>query len=408
MSFSLRFEINNKPTSDGRHSVMLRLTKERKLARLKTQYLVKKSTFHAKAQFGKWIRSSEPRHAVLNNGLKNLYDDLFDFINSYLNEQDADAKMLIQAFKNRKSLNNQTWIAYGEAQVNHYKSVGKERYALKMKVALNKLEVYLKGNDLALNQTDLAMIKGFDAYLREIGNSPNTVDVNLKVIKLIYRRAMDEGLIENPNLQFLKYSVKTTSVERDKLTIGELKLLEDLELEKYSWEWHARNYFVFALYMGGMRFGDLVELSWSNIKDGSRLDYLMNKTGKRQMMRMPRKALEILDLYPLKDGKSDTFIFPLLPRNYFEQPIAKRIKIVSSKNVLVNRYLAEVVKKAKIQKKVSFHIARHSFAYIAYSQTKDPMAVKKALQHSKLKETQDYINSLGNDGERDILGEIFD
>jgi integrase/recombinase XerD len=408
MAFSIRFELNNKETSDFRYLIMLRLTKDRKITRIKTDHLVKKTSYNPKAQFGKWIRTNEPRHAIVNSGLKSIHDELFDFITKELQKGDQSPRALIEKFKGRNQHHNESWLSYAKRQIDYYHSVGKERYAIKMRVMVKKLESYLNDRDLSLSDSDLELIQGFDSYLREIGNAPNTVDVNLKIFKLIYRKAIDEGIVENPNLHFLKYSVKTTSVERDKLNVAELEAIENLNLNDGDLIWHIRNYFLFALYMGGIRFGDFVELCWSNIKDdNSRLDYLMNKTGKHQQMRIPDKAKIILGSYKPINKSPNSFIFPLLPKNYLEQPKDKRIKISNSKNVLVNKYLKQVAKKAGIEKNISFHVARHSFAYIAYSKTKDPLAVQHALQHSKLKETQEYITSLANDSERDILGEIF-
>ncbi len=408
MSFSIRFELNNKETSDSRYLIMLRLTKDRKISRIKTDHLVKKNSYNPKAQFGKWIRTNEPRHAIINAGLKSTHDELFDFISKELEKGDQSPKALIEKFKGRNQQHKESWIPYAKKQIDYYRSVGKDRYAIKMRVMTKKLENYLNDKDLAISDSDLEMIQGFDGYLREIGNAPNTVDVNLKILKLIYRKAIDEGIVESPNLHFLKYSVKTTSVERDKLNLTELEAIENLNLQEGDLIWHVRNYFLFALYMGGIRFGDFVELCWSNIKDNEgRLDYLMNKTGKHQQMKIPAKAKTILEAYKPLNKSPNSFIFPLLPKNYLEQPKDRRIKISNSKNVQVNKYLKQVAEKAGIEKNISFHIARHSFAYIAYSKTKDPLAVQHALQHSKLKETQEYITSLANDSERDILGEIF-
>lgn len=410
MSFTINFELNNKKGTDGRATIMLRLTRNRKSSRLKTNISVEPANFNQKAKFGKWVRTGEPYHAKYNGSLIASYNELQFFSEEALNESPtASAKDIMAQYKTKKSSAHlpSSWITYFDKLIAHYKSIKKERYAIRMKAIRNKLSDFLGMEVLDLNDTTVDLANKFEAYLYSLGNAPNTTAGNLKVLKQVYRKAIDDQIVTNPNMQFLKHTVKTEHVERDKLTSEEIKALEELKVPEHSWLWNARNYFLFAFYMGGIRFGDFVELRWLNVVDGS-LRYLMNKTGKQQQLRIHPKAKAILDLYQGTMTSKEAFIFPLLPKNYFEFDRVRQIRISGSKNALVNKYLKEVALKAGINKNLSFHIARHSFAYIAFKKTKDPLAVQMTLQHSKLKETQDYITSLANEGERDILGEIFD
>lgn len=233
----------------------------------------------------------------------------------------------------------------------------------------------------------------------------DTIESNLASTTTTANNAL--STIETPNQKVLNYTLKGTSVERDKLTAEEIEAVEKAQIKPGIWAWHARNFFMFSFYMAGIRFGDFAELRWKNIVDGT-LRYKMHKTGKTQQLKIHPKAQAILDIYRPNDPSPEEFIFPLLPSNYFQREEVARIRVSGAKNALINKNLKHVAQLAGIKKNLSFHIARHSFAYIGYTKTKDPMAIKNALQHSKLKETQEYINSLAIECERDILGEIFD
>jgi integrase/recombinase XerD len=409
MSFSINLELNNKCGTDGRSRIMLRLTRNRKSSRLITNISVSPGNFNLKAKFGKWIRTGEPYHAKYNSSLVASYNELQFFSEALLSDShNTSAKDIIAKYKEQKNASQlpSSWINYFDRLIIHFKSIKKERYAIRMQAIRNKLKNFLGDTSLDLKDTTVELANQFEAYLYSLGNAPNTTAGNLKVLKQVYRKAIDDQIVNSPNMQFLKHTVKTEHVERDKLTAEEIVALEEVELPEFSLLWNVRNYFLFAFYMGGIRFGDFVELRWKNIVDGN-LRYLMNKTGKQQRLVIHTKARAILDLYQGTMTSKEAFVFPLLPKSYFELDRLRQIRISGAKNALVNKYLKEVATKAEIKKNLSFHTARHSFAYIAFKKTKDPLAVQHALQHSKLKETQEYITSLANDSERDILGEIF-
>ena len=73
-------------------------------------------------------------------------------------------------------------------------------------------------------------------------------------------------------------------------------------------------------------------------------------------------------------------------------------KEISRKTSLVNKYLKQIAEDAEIDKKVSSHIARHTFASIAIKKSNgDINFVQNALKHSNPKITQVYLAKLDND-----------
>ncbi len=404
---SINLELNSKADADGRHGILIRLTLERKKARINSGKKVKKKDFNTAKKYGKWIRSSAPNYDLLNLQLKKQVDEIEAFTSQYLLEKPyVTVKELVEAYQESKRPQSDDWLKFFDREIQKYKDHGKTRFAIRIEVVRNKWAEFLDGKALPLQETSLAHISDFESFLKtNKKNAPNTVAGNIKVIKQIYRTAAKHGLIEKPNTQVLSYAVKTTIVQRDKLTETEIATLEQLELPKGTQVWHARNCFLFAFYCAGMRFSDLAMLCWDNFSDDrSRLTYIMSKTGKGQTLKVPTKAKDILNLY---STKSD-YVFQLVPKDFNDLEPDRRIRHLNSANTLINRYLKEVTSKARIKKRISMHTARHSFAYIGFKKTKDPVAIQSMLKHNKLKETQDYIISLANEEERDILGEIFE
>ena len=405
---TINLELNSKPKSDGRSAILVRLTINRKKARYNPNLYIRKADFNSKAKFGGWVRSSHQLYDRLNTRLKKEIQNLDSFTEEYLEAKpDASAKDVLAAYKIKDSKTS-SWLNYFPAIIQRYKAVKKYRYSIRLNAIFNKLKDYFNGKDVELGKTNIDLMKGFEEYLYRIGNSINTVAVNLKVIKQVYRQAIREGLVDAPNMQVLEYPTPVKEVERDKLIEKEVNSINQLVLEEDSMQWHARNYFMFAFYLAGMRFGDLVTLRWSNIVEGGFLRYRMSKTQKIQKLKIIKQARDILDLYRTGIDKPTDFVFPLLPAAFDGMPAEAQIKLINAKNSLVNKYLKQLAIEAEIPKRISFHVARHSFAYIGFKKTKDAVAIQGALQHTKLKETQDYIRSLANDQDRDILGEIFE
>ena len=74
---------------------------------------------------------------------------------------------------------------------------------------------------------------------------------------------------------------------------------------------------------------------------------------------------------------------------------------------LVNKYLKDLASKAGLPKKVSFHVSRHSFADYARKKTKDIYGLSKALGHSGIHITQQYLSDFDQDAVDQTMDDVF-
>jgi len=58
----------------------------------------------------------------------------------------------------------------------------------------------------------------------------------------------------------------------------------------------------------------------------------------------------------------------------------------------INRNLKEIAKKAGVSKIISFKTGRHTFGYLYYKKTKDLLALKSLMGHSKIEQTLVYAH----------------
>jgi integrase len=115
----------------------------------------------------------------------------------------------------------------------------------------------------------------------------------------------------------------------------------------------------------------------------------MSKTGNEKNIKLYPPSLKILGYYNTED--MENYIFPILDRVH-KDPFQLRKK-VSSKNVMTNKWLKKIAKKAGIQENVSFHIARHSYSHYALKSGMNMYSLSKSLGHTDIKTTETYIKS---------------
>jgi integrase len=202
---------------------------------------------------------------------------------------------------------------------------------------------------------------------------------------------------------FLNYKIKPNAPERDYLSEEELFRIESLELKNDSGFYHHRNIYVFSAYAGGLRISDVLQLKWENF-DGKKLSLRIQKTAQPLSIKIPNKAIQIIRLYHNNDSKPEDFIFPLL-RCVDVNNELELFRAISSATAYTNSDLKDIAKLAGINKKISFHTARHTFATRALQKGMRIEYVSKFLGHKDIRETQVYAKIINK--ELDDAIEIF-
>ena len=173
--------------------------------------------------------------------------------------------------------------------------------------------------------------------------------------------------------------------------------MEKLELEEGSMLNHHRNLYIFSAYSGGVRISDLLMMRWRNF-DGEHLVFQMRKTKEELSIKLPKKSLKLLAYYRelanKKQGSNEieprSFMFPLLRIDKDETNELQIFKAISSATAFTNKSLRKLSNLAKIDKHISFHTARHSWAVRALQKGMRIEYVSKLMGHSSVKQTEVY------------------
>ncbi len=247
-----------------------------------------------------------------------------------------------------------------------------------------------KDTSLYFEDVTVSFLSNFKIFcISYLNQKTRTVTNQLVFIRTLFNAAIKEGIVDAKYYPFSgeKERIRIKSGHKIGLNREEIGRLENVQLEEESPMWHTRNVWLFSFYFAGMRISDVLQMKWSDLKDG-RLYYVMNKNEKPLSLKIPDKAKVILDLYKPLQLSNDDFIFPYLKE---ANTTSKRDIFVKSRNAtkILNKCLKQIAEKCGIEKNLSNHIARHSFGNIA-GDAISPLMLQKLYRHSDLQTTINY------------------
>lgn len=392
---SVRFSIRrDKKRKDGRVPIYIRIYQGRRSSMKSTGIWVKPRHWNQEKQ---QIRKGDPMCQTLNERLELLQKKGEEALTSVTENGNASADRVKAQMESKEPGALIDWID------DYYNKLGDDYFwrAKRIKNLKNKLESF-STRELTFSDLTPALLTDFARWLEKSkgkkskGNKRTTVARIMTALKMVVTSAVEHELIRPEHDPFLRFHYNPgQSSHKVKLSPEQIKAIINLELNPPDPLWHTKNYFLFSFYCAGIRFSDLARLRWSNIT-GEYLSYVMSKTKHKRDIQRNIKLVEpakvILGYYKPEKVESDDRIFPLLEKTY---PNDKSEKAdISSKNASVNRLLKKIAEQAGIQRKISFHVSRHSYADFARQQGMDLYSISKSLGHSKLATTEVYLKEL--------------
>jgi integrase/recombinase XerD len=331
-------------------------------------------------------------------------------LNAFISQKTADAEALIvdsavkiQPITSRKlrdkivGIEPVDFFEFSKRYINALLEGNQIATYKRANAVITKLKTFNNDKPLYLDTINHIYLEDFERYCAsKLNNRTNTIHGNLRIIRKVINDAIRDDKMSRDDNPFLKMTLKTENTRRNFLLEEELNTIEGLDLSRTPGYRLTRDLFVFACYAGGIRISDLLVLKWKNVVDG-RLLIRMKKTGGIQMVKLPNKALDILEIFKTEGSNPEDYVFPYVT---CEQDIDTPLKLhnyVGKKTALINNNLKEIAGQAKISKKVTFHVSRHTFATIALRKGMRIEYVSKLLGHSDLKETQIYAKVINEE-----------
>lgn len=381
-----------KATSDGKVPLYLRIIKDRKVKFISLGYSIEPEYWNEKDRV---IRKSHPNAKWLNNFLaKKISDAQKVSLELETSSEYAAPKNIKQAVLGKTT---EKFIPYAELYVANLEKKGKIGTYDKANATISKLKAYIGRKDFTFSDMTVYFLKTYENYMREtLDNSVNTIHSNMKVIRRIVNEAINDDIFLPDKNPFRKYKLQWEKTEVVFLTEDELSSIEDLKLIEGSMKYHHRNIYVFACYAGGLRISDICQLKWENF-DGERLLVNTMKSDSFVSLKLPKKALEIINMYDLEDRRPNHYIFPFLKNDSDYSNPKKLFTAISSITAYTNTDLKDLAKLAEIKKNVHFHTSRHTWATRALRKGMRIEYVSKLMGHASIKTTQIYAKIVNDD-----------
>ncbi|MCF0073740.1 site-specific integrase [Dyadobacter sp. CY261] len=249
------------------------------------------------------------------------------------------------------------------------------RYEAASRNVKSFLKYKYKLDDMAIERLDYSFISDYAYYLKVTRNISHNVAMRyLKYFKKVVLLCVKHGWLQKD--PFFAFKISFDEVDRMPLTREELTSIESKNFSNYRLR-KVRDIFLFCCYTG-LSYVDVKNLRQSNIISGydSRkwVSVRRQKTNTPSRIPLLAKPLEIIQTY-----KED----PACVEGGLVLPVLTNQKM--------NSYLKEIGDVCGIDRPITFHLARHTFATTITLANDVPIeTVSKMLGHKDLKTTQHY------------------
>lgn len=248
---------------------------------------------------------------------------------------------------------------------------------------LQKLLTYLEGERKHVLDVRLEDLQHFAAGLHDIGIGPRSQCRILSGVRSFYRFLQLDGYRDDDPTELLESPVLGSHLP-EVLTVEEVDRLES-SIDVSKWEGHRNRAIIEVLFSCGLRVSELINLKLSNLYIKEKFVRIFGKGSKERLVPISKTAIEKLDLWfavrrqmNIKSGEED-FVF-----------LNRRGAHLTRTMILI--MIKQQAQVAGIQKTISPHTLRHSFATALLEGGADLRAIQSLLGHESIGTTEIYTH----------------
>ena len=248
---------------------------------------------------------------------------------------------------------------------------------------LQKLLTYLEGQQTEPTDVTLTDLQHFAASLHDIGIAPRSQCRILSGVRAFYRFLVTDGYMADDPTELLE-SPQIGEHLPEVLTTEEVDRLE-AAIDLSRWEGHRNRAIIEVLFSCGLRVSELVTLRLSDLFLEERFLRVVGKGRKERLVPISQKAISELHFWfddrchmTIKAGEED-YVF----LNRRGAHLTRTMILI-----MVKRLAAE----AGIEKTISPHTLRHSFATALLEGGADLRAIQAMLGHESIGTTEIYTH----------------
>jgi len=254
---------------------------------------------------------------------------------------------------------------------------------------LNQFKIFVKkSNTKEINKEDLK------AYFLELSKyAPRTIKRKIATLKTFFSYLEFEEEIDTNPFRKVRTKIKLNTKLPNTLSISEIKSILQyiynskkrvIDSSNYKYKEIIRNIAVLELLLAsGIRVSELCSLKINNISSDFSLVKVMGKGNKERIIPITNRATQEALEHNYSVFKAEIQNTSFMFINRFGNPLSEQ-----SVRFMVKAY----AKKAKIERTITPHVFRHSFATLLLEEDVDIRYIQHLLGHSSINVTQIYTH----------------
>ncbi len=320
----------------------------------------------------------------INRDIRRLEKISVSLVNTSRNSYTADD--IIRKFQD--TVTDDSFFSFMKEVIVQLKRLNRDRTAETYTATLSSFWRFQNRKDVLMEEMTSDLMQEYEAYLKASGIVMNTISFYMRILRAVYNRAVEKGIVEQRNPFRHVYTGIDKTVKRA-LALKEIRKIKELDLTFYPALDFARDMFLFSFYTRGMSFVDMAYLRKSDLKNGV-LVYRRRKTGQQLSVKWEECMQAIVDKYKVRVMPDWPYLLPIIT-----VMDAKKVR-KQYKNSLyaVNLNLKRVAARIGLSIPLTTYVARHSWASIARNKNIPLAVISEAMGHDSELTTQIYLASL--------------
>lgn len=392
VKFVLRIQQQDK---DGLCPLYIRLIQNRQTKFISTGVKVKPSQWDEENhKVRKSFKNSTRTNAML---AQKIADAAGVIVDTERKSKSITARKLKEAIKGKDSV---PFFKYSEDKLKKLRS----NYSFNTyKVYCNQLKKFkdfVNDDNLMFDDITVGLLKDYMIYAQDkLKNNKTSQKLSMIVLSTMFKHAQEEDLIEQTLYPFSKLKLEVEPSKRQFLTDDQFELLKKVKFTTKSKAELYRDLFMFSVSAGGLRFSDVVTLSWDEYKHEEKtIRKEVEKTGRIHSFKIGKTAQDIIAKYKKLNNSKTNLIFPAIKQsNFFDLTEEEQRIIINSCNGICGVHLRKIGKDLKLPFSLTFHLSRHTFATMALNKGMRIEHVSKLLDHKDISTTQIYAKIINEE-----------
>ena len=283
----------------------------------------------------------------------------------------------------RKMTKESSFFSFMHGVIAQLRQLGKVRTSETYAATLRSFMAFREDADVPIDGISSDLMLLYEAWLKEKGVTMNTVSFYMRILRAVYNRAVEKGLVTQRNPFRHVYTGVDKTVKRA-IPVKIIKALKELDLSLKPSQDFARDMFIFSFYTRGMSFVDMAYLRKADLQSGI-LTYRRRKTGQQLTIRWERCMEDIIAKYQENETE---YLLPIIKERGNER------RQYDNALHLVNSRLKDLSVMLGLRQPLTMYVARHSWASAAKANNVPLSVISEGMGHESEATTQIYLASL--------------